>query len=369
MTAPELESTPGEILVASSPLDFDPPALDTLSAGLEQFEIVAFLGRGTLGTVYKARQPKLERAAALKIYPSRVAADAQFARRFDREAQTMARMRHDNIMAIYNFGETLDGAWRYIAMEFVEGDTLERLLLKEDFDEARILRIAVQICNALAYAHARGVIHCDLKPANIMLDTGDAVKIADFGLARIVGDETLNSTLSHDKASIGTCDFVAPEQLDTERVADHRADIYSLGAILYRMLTGTVLRGSWTPPSHRNPRIDPRLDEIVAGAMQVDPAARPASVATVSEALQEILATLAKAPSGPRLNTDSAAPPLAAGRIPRRALAAASAQVNATPRPVANRKLRNQVLIVAGTILACVALLAGILALGYWLDR
>src|SRR5262249_47374558 len=177
---------------------FAPPAPADLAHHFPHLEILEFVGKGGMGAVYRARQPGLDRLVAVKVLPPEVARDPAFAERFSREARSLARFNHPNIVTIYDFGET--GGLYYIIMEFVAGQTLRQLLRAGALSEARMLRIVAQVCDALQYAHDAGVVHRDIKPENILLDARGQVKIADFGLAKLVGLPTahLSLTGSHD---------------------------------------------------------------------------------------------------------------------------------------------------------------------------
>jgi serine/threonine protein kinase len=181
---------PGEGLIGArdtGPYEngFVPPAPADLTDHFPQLEILELVGKGGMGVVYRACQPGLDRLVAVKLLPPEVARDPAFAERFSREARSLARFNHPNIVTIYDFGETR-GLY-YILMEFVAGKNLRELPRGGPLDEAQMLRIIAQVCDALAYAHEGGVIHRDIKPENILLDARGQVKIADFGLAKLVG--------------------------------------------------------------------------------------------------------------------------------------------------------------------------------------
>ncbi len=270
-----------------------------MAASLPAYEVTEILGRGGMGAVYKARQKSLKRWVAIKVLPL-VAADdeLQFAERFRNEAETMARMSHPAIVNVHDFGETSDGLL-YIVMEFIDGTDVHRLIqgsgrLSEDY----ALAITAHVCDALAYAHARGVIHRDIKPANILIDQEGNVKVADFGLAKMSHPD-LDYGLTRSNVAMGTPDYVAPEVLSYGMVADHRADLYAVGVMLYQMLTGKLPRGNYQMPSELNPEIDPRLDEIVSTAMAADPDYRYGSAGAVRADLDLVLSSpLARVAAG-----------------------------------------------------------------------
>ncbi|HLX70326.1 MAG TPA: protein kinase [Verrucomicrobiae bacterium] len=243
------------------------PSLEEIAKLFPQLEILEILGRGGMGAVYKARQPRLDRFVALKIIAAERKNDPQFAERFEREARTLARLHHPNIVAIHEFGET--GGNFYLLMEFVDGLTLRQMLQKRKLSPEEALAIVPKICEALQYAHQQGVVHRDIKPENILLDKTGQVKIADFGIAKMMGEQP-QAGLTQEKQVMGTPHYMAPEQVERPKTVDHRADIYSLGVVLYEMLTGELPLGKFAPPS-RKVQVDVRLDEVVLHALEKEP--------------------------------------------------------------------------------------------------
>ena len=225
-----------------------------------QFDIMECLGRGGMGIVYKARQLTLDRTVAIKVLAGGWQGDVDFARRFEREAKILAQMSHPNIVTVHDFGEA-NGLY-YIVMEYVDGVNLRDLLADGKMDPKQALAIVPPVCEALEYAHDKGVVHRDIKPENLLLDREGRVKIADFGIASLVG-------ASGEKS--GTPPYMAPEQ--EHGTVDRRADIYALGAVLYEMLTGDRPGKPIEPPS-RKIRVDVRLDEIVLRALEREPERR-----------------------------------------------------------------------------------------------
>ena len=245
-----------------------PPAPEDLARLLPQYQIESLLGRGGMGAVYKGRQTGLDRAVAIKLLPSEMAADAQFVTRFQREARTLARLQHPGIVAVHDFGQTSEGHL-YFVMEFVDGTDLAHIIHGVGLEPPQVLEVITQICDALQYAHTQGVIHRDIKPANVLLTKDGRAKLADFGLARPLQEDTGALTGSH--VVMGTPDYIAPEQMTGH--ADHRADLYSLGVMLYEMLTGQTPRGAFAPASQRV-LVDVRLDQVVLRALQQEPERR-----------------------------------------------------------------------------------------------
>ncbi len=210
-------------------------------ATLGAFRILQQIGEGGMAKVYKAYQPSMERYIALKVLPSHYAEDPQFIERFIREARTIAALEHRNILPVFDFGEQ-DGI-TYMAMRYVEGGTLKELLNKGRLTMHDILDLLVQICSALDYAHRRGVIHRDVKPSNVILDSEGAAYLMDFGIAKVLGK---SGDLTATGAAIGTPAYMAPEQALGEKV-DSCTDIYALGVVLYEMVVGRVPFQADTP--------------------------------------------------------------------------------------------------------------------------
>ena len=230
-----------------------------------QLEILELIGRGGMGAVYKARQPALDRLVALKILPAGAASDPGFAERFNREARALARLAHPNIVAVYDFGQV--SGLHYFIMEFVDGRNLRQIEQTARLSPRHALQIIPQICEALQFAHDEGVVHRDIKPENVLLDKRGRVKIADFGLAKILGLEPKDLRLTGVRDIVGTPHYMAPEQVEHPQSVDHRADIYSLGVVFYEMLTGELPLGKFAPPS-RKVQVDVRLDEVVLHALE-----------------------------------------------------------------------------------------------------
>jgi tRNA A-37 threonylcarbamoyl transferase component Bud32 len=269
-----------------------PPAPAELALHFPQLEILALLGQGGMGAVYKARQKKLDRLVALKVLPPEVARDPAFAERFTREARSLARLNHPQIVTVHDFGD-VDGLY-YFTMEYVDGRNLRDLLHEGPLPPAQARSLVLQICDALQYAHDEGLVHRDIKPENILLDRKGRVKVADFGLAKLVGLTPTYLTLTGTHEVMGTLLYMAPEQMKQAHNVDHRADLYSLGVILYEMVTGELPLGRFAPPS-RKAGVDERLDQVVLKALAREPAERYQDAAALK---QDVEAALAAAPGG-----------------------------------------------------------------------
>ncbi len=247
---------------------WEPPTVEETARLFPGYEVLGLLGRGGMGAVYQARQTSLDRLVAIKLLPLEVSVDPTFADRFRREARAMAKLNHPNIIAVFDFGTTIEGHL-FIVMEYVDGANLAYIIHHSGLDAAQSLSIVEQVCSALGYAHGKGIIHRDIKPANVMIDTESQVKVADFGLARLIDNAAPDLGRTTTGTVMGTPDYMAPEQMRDMNV-DHRADIYSLGVMSYEMLCREVPKGAFRHPSVRT-GCDQRIDHIVLKAMQQAP--------------------------------------------------------------------------------------------------
>ncbi len=374
--------------------DYVSPTPAELASFFPDLEILELVGRGGMGVVYKARQKRLDRLVALKILspglgkgdsphlceapggPFRqmgaVPFSESFAARFEREARAMAMLSHPHIVAVYDFGQTSmrregepmsplppgegqgEGSESlaphlsspasrplyYFLMEFIDGVNLRRLLDTGKLAPQEALAIVPQICEALQYAHDHGVVHRDIKPENILLDKNGQVKIADFGLAKLMGRRVASGQWSVDSGQqmsplppgegqgegessnlqspipnpsqltaagqvMGTPQYMAPEQFEHPKDVDHRADIYSLGVVFYQMLTGELPIGRFAPPS-RKVQIDVRLDEVVLRALEKEPERRYQQASQLKTVV-ETIATTPPPQSGPASDAKASA--------------------------------------------------------------
>jgi serine/threonine protein kinase len=327
---------------------FNPPPVAELAPLFPQLEILELIGKGGMGAVYKARQKQLDRIVALKILPPGIGDDPAFAERFAREAKALARLNHPGIVTLYEFGvaagilpavepgfqpgeksaNSSEGAklsegsadasanpggkmppstagetpaatkLYFFLMEFVDGVNLGQLLHAGRVSPREALAIVPQICDALQFAHDQGIVHRDIKPENILLDRRGRVKVADFGLAKIVEAEAgradlrvspdIGTAQQHGPTGVmGTPNYMAPEQISHPLEVDHRADIYALGVVFYQMLTGELPGKRLAPPSSKV-RIDVRLDEVVLRALEKKPELRYQQASQVKTAVEEI---------------------------------------------------------------------------------
>ena len=265
-----------------------PPAPEHLEAMLPQYDQWQMLGCGGMGAVYQARQVSLDRLVAIKVLPPQAAEDElEFVARFQNEARTMAKVSHPAIVAVYDFGATSDELL-YIVMEFIDGTDVAKMIQAQGRLTAdHALAITAHVCDALAYAHEHGVIHRDIKPANVLINMEGAVKVADFGLARM-HDPAQTSGLTQGGMTMGTPDYVAPEALIPGVMVDGRADLYAVGVMLYNMLTGEIPRGFFKLPSEKTGS-DPRFDAIVRKAMEQEVEKRYQSAREIRRDLDQIL--------------------------------------------------------------------------------
>lgn len=283
---------------------FEPLPLEEVARLFPQLEITGLIGAGGMGAVYRARQPALDRQVALKILPPHGHGSVSFAERFNREARALARLSHPNIVAVHEFGQVQ--GLHYFIMEFVDGANLRQLEKTGRLSPREALQIVPQICDALQYAHDEGVVHRDIKPENVLVDRRGRVKIADFGLAKILGIEGEDLRSTAEGQVMGTPHYMAPEQVERPMSVDHRADIYSLGVVLYEMLTGDLPLGNFAPPS-RKVEVDVRFDEVVLRALENDPARRYQHASEVKSRVETIREVPAP-PTTPPVPIASAAP-------------------------------------------------------------
>ena len=302
-----------------------PPGLDAVRAAFPQLEVEELAGQGGMGAVFRARQPALERGVALKILAPELTGDPRFAERFRREAQALARLSHPHIVTIHDFGQA--GGFYYLLMEFVDGVNLRQAMHAGRFTPEQALAVVPPVCEALQYAHEHGVVHRDIKPENLLLDREGRVKIADFGIARLLranetppGASIRGADAADGTRLAGTPPYMAPEQESSPGAVDHRADIYALGVVLYELLTGEPPGARLEPPS-RKVQIDVRLDGIVLRALEQNPELRFASATEFKTQVE----TVVRVPAAPAEGAapGSATPPRSPARFSRLAIAGA----------------------------------------------
>jgi len=297
------------------------------------YRVIEQLGSGGMATVFKAYHPNLDRYVAIKILHPAFKADPQFFERFKREARIVANLEHPNIIPVYDFNE--HNGEPYLVMRYVEGHTLKPEMEGQPMPPEEVLRLMRPVCQALTYAHNQGVLHRDIKPSNIMITNDGTVFLTDFGLARMV--QAGESTLSQDMM-VGTPQYISPEQAQGISQLDGRTDVYSLGVVMFEMLTGRVPFNADTPfatvhdhiysplplPSTINPNIDPAVERLLLKALAKEPEDRFASTQELLEAMEK---TLAPAPAAPAQDIPAAAAPQKTQGLPWWAWAGSAALV------------------------------------------
>ncbi len=272
---------------------FGIPVIEELAAHFPQLEILELLGRGGMGAVFKARQKNLDRLVALKILTIDPAEEGAFGDRFQREAKALAKLNHPNIVSVFDFGVT-DGLY-YFLMEYVDGANLRAMMQSGEMKPEAALALIPAFCDALQYAHDEGVVHRDIKPENVLVDKRGRVKIADFGLAKLLGQDSADHALTRTGMHLGTPRYMAPEQIDRPESVDHRADIYSLGVVFYEMLTGEVPMGRFALPSEKV-QVDVKLDEIVLRSLERDVERRYQHVSEIKTDVENVSLAFARMP-------------------------------------------------------------------------
>src|SRR5688572_16022087 len=289
----------GSEAVRMRPMDEPGEEVDDTSSGLLEvsipgYRLEGFIGRGGMGEVHRATQLSLGRVVAIKLLSPELAANEAFVARFDKEAATLAALSHPNIVAIVDKGST--SLTYFLVMEHVSGPSLRDLMKGAERDPLATLRLFLDICRGVEHAHRRGIIHRDLKPENILIDqeAGGAPKVSDFGLASFT-DGREHFHLTQTNVAMGTLRYMAPEQQMNAKDADHRADIYSLGVILYELVVGEPPIGAYKMPSEKKD-VDERIDAIVVRALELDPAKRYQSLTEMIRDLEDLLPSVSVPP-------------------------------------------------------------------------
>jgi serine/threonine protein kinase len=264
------------------------PSSNELNKLFPQLEIRDLIGFGGMGAVYQARQTALDRDVALKLIHSDFSEDAAFMERFEREAKTLAKLSHPNIVTVYDFGRTTNGM-AYFIMEYVEGINLRQVIETKSVDTNEALGLIKSLCGALEYLHGKGIVHRDIKPENILMGEDGVPKLADFGIAKILNDGTHGTSLTMTRQVLGSPNYMAPEHIEAPDQIDHRIDLYSIGIVMYELLTGQLPLGRFDPPSAINARVGTRIDAIVMKALQRKPALRYQSAAEIRADIENVV--------------------------------------------------------------------------------
>ena len=297
-----------------------PPSNSDTQAGEAQelvipgYQIFEILGKGGMGRVHRAMQVSLNRMVAIKVLNDDLAKHKSFIRRFEKESGALASLNNPNITSIFDRGHV--GQTFYFVMEYVAGPSL-RHLINRRMKVPEIVQHVVILCGAMGHAHKRNVIHRDLKPENVLFTEDGVLKVADFGLANIVAPDR-RWELTRTQVSMGTVNYMAPEQRRDAKHVDHLADIYSLGVMFYEMLVRELPLGRFQPPSRRREGLDPRVDDLVMRMLDVDPDRRPQDAELIAAQLESVF-----------------------GRIPRAAVHAVpqAARVQKAQRPIAEEDI------------------------------
>ena len=368
------------------------------------YKVVSKLGEGGMGEVYLAEDTELDRKVALKVLPQSMADDPERLERFKREAKAVAALNHPNIVTIYNIEE--DGGRRFLIMEHIDGDSLDRIVPPGGLPLTKVFDIAEPIADALAAAHERGIVHRDLKPANVMVTADGRVKVLDFGLAKLAVEAIMPSedqptqaaeptaALTGEGTVMGTAPYMSPEQLQAQAV-DHRTDIFSLGIVMYEMVTGqrpfqgdsgialasSVLKDRPVPITDRRDELPRHLERVIHRCLEKEPRERYQSALDVHNELKGLRkevesgsATVASGtmPAAPPAST-TAAPASGSGAVPGPATAATIDPATGVAPSPASAAHSGAVPAAAGSrkgllgILAIVVVLA--LLAGWWLGR
>lgn len=247
------------------------------------------LGAGGMAEVYLATQLSLGRSVAVKLLPEFLTQNPRALARFDREARALAALRHPNIISVIDRGRTDEGR-SYIVMDVIEGSNLRDAIADGTLASSDIIRIMLALCDGLQHAHDHDIVHRDLKPENILLDSNGRPHIADFGIARLRRGTGATTAVTGDNAIMGTQGYMAPEQIGSAKDADHRADVYALGVLLYEMMTGQLPLGTWRSPSECGIDSPYDFDGVVHQALRTSPLERFQSASDLADGMRKAIA-------------------------------------------------------------------------------
>ena len=254
---------------------------------IDGYRVDELIGRGGMGEVYRATQLSLRRPVAIKVLPDSLAGDKRFLDRFEREVDILSRLSHPAIVTVFERGE-VDGR-PYLAMEYVEGTSLRAVLKQGPLPPTEALVIVRAVLGALEHAHKKGIIHRDIKPENILLAPGGVVKVADFGLSRLVHGEEM-TRLTQSLVALGTYEYMAPEQREQSKDCDERTDLYATGVVLYETIAGELPIGHFDPLSKKRPEeCDSRIDSLVERSLKKSPEERFGTATDMGDAVSQLI--------------------------------------------------------------------------------
>ncbi|WP_346331116.1 bifunctional serine/threonine-protein kinase/formylglycine-generating enzyme family protein [Prosthecobacter sp. SYSU 5D2] len=269
-----------------SNLDAEIEEKEPLSLNVQGYEIQELIGGGGMGEVYRAILTARGRVVAMKVVSGRLTRDPEVTARFEAEVAALSQLSHHHVVRVLDHGETANGR-HFLVMEYVDGCDLRRLLRAQRLDMERALDIFLKVCQGVSHAHQRGLVHRDIKPANILIGADGTVKVADFGLAKTLVENSTGYSFTQTRDTFGTPYYVAPEVTRSAGAADVRADVYALGVLLYELLTGSVPMGQFTPLSKKT-GLSKKIDAIVCHALADDPERRLASVSELARTVEKI---------------------------------------------------------------------------------
>lgn len=261
---------------------------EPLSINVQGYEVQELIGGGGMGEVYRAVLTARGKMVAMKVVAGRLTRDPEVTARFEAEVAAMSQLDHENVVHVLDHGETANGR-HFLVMEYVDGCDLRRLLRAQKLETERALDIFLKVCAGVAHAHERGLVHRDIKPANILIGADGTVKVADFGLAKTLVENSSGYGFTQTRDTFGTPYYVAPEVTRSAGCADGRADIYALGVLLYELLTGAVPMGQFTPLSQKT-GLSKKIDAVINHALADDPKRRLTSVAEMAATVEKIIA-------------------------------------------------------------------------------
>lgn len=297
---------------SSRPL-FDPEELTDFRPGdvVGGYRLEEIIGSGGMSVVFRAEQMSLDRKVAFKVLRKDLGEDPEFSRRFRQEARALAELSHPNIVSVIDQG-TQDDQF-YLVMEYIEGCSLRDRMSEGRLATREVLDLIPPLLDALEYAHGRGMIHRDIKPENILLDAHGKPRIADFGLVRMLGEVGLETRLTKTQAILGTLDYMSPEQREGRDHVDHRADLYSMGVVIYELLTGELPIARFPRPSEKS-QVDPRIDAVVMKILEKDPDRRYQRASEVTQDLDR-LGQRTGPPRSPASEDEDGIPETIGGRL------------------------------------------------------